>query len=197
MPNGNGNANGNGNGGAAAPVDLPDPSSTAKGISLFFLLAALGAAILYDVTGWAQNAFNPTGPGTPPGGNFGLFAGFFIGTTIIERLLELIAPQVPFWPVPTPPAVPPAGGGAPVPVDPVPYKKADRGYVMLSVAALLGALLSGALGLYFLSLVGMQVKQWVDIFFSGLVIAGGTKALHELIKSLEAVKTGGGGTTAG
>lgn len=179
---------GNGNGAAAAP-SLPDPTLWAKGIALLLLIVAVVVALLLNKSG--HKPFDPVKSSqAPTGGNFGVFAGFFIGTTIIERLLELVSPLVPVWP----PFWPPWGETAPADV---PKKKADRGYVMLGFATLLGTCLCGGLGLYFLRTVGvMDVSKGVDIFFSGLLIAGGTKALHELIKSLEAIKSSGS-TTAG
>lgn len=190
-----------------AVVSLPDPSYKAKKIALLILFAAALLALFLDLTNWDHDPpFDPTGPGAPVGGNFGIFAGFFIAATVIERILELFSPQVPFWGPARAARQAAKTRGADaktrLPVIETPemiaQKKADRGYVMLAVAAFVGTALSAGLGLYFLKVVGMsEITRGVDIFISGMFIGGGTKVIHELVKSLEAVKASGGGTTAG
>ena len=53
------------------------------------------------------------------------------------------------------------------------------------------AVLAGWLGLYLLAAVGVDdVNRWIDIAVTSLVIGGGTKPLHDLIKNLEKSKEG-------
>jgi hypothetical protein len=73
-------------------------------------------------------------------------------------------------------------------------KKADRGYSILGLATWLGVLGSGIAGLYLLSAVGMEAPRWIDMLITGVALSGGTKGLHELIKTLQKAK---GPTVAG
>jgi hypothetical protein len=58
--------------------------------------------------------------------------------------------------------------------------------VAWGVNSFLAAVLAGWLGLYLLNAIGVQdVNTWVDIAVTSLVIGGGTKPLHDLIKNLE------------
>jgi hypothetical protein len=151
------------------------------------LAVTLAVAVILDATGWDQDL--PFDPGAVLDADLGFFAGFILVSSIIERILELVAPQVPLWPLPAP------ATGVGTDAAATAQKKADRGFFMLGLAALIGAVLSGACGLYLLTVVGMDVPRWFDIFATGLAIGGGTKTLHELIKALQKAK--GTGTTAG
>ena len=66
---------------------------------------------------------------------------------------------------------------------------------MLAVATLLGVAASAAMGLYLPEVIGVDVPRWLDMLVTGFGLAGGTKGLHELIKTLQKAKTPG--TTAG
>jgi hypothetical protein len=109
-----------------------------------------------------------------------VFAGFVAAAVVVERLLELLAPFIPWWAYP---------GRR------IEQKKADRGYSMITLAALLGVLGSAACGLYFGDAVGISVSRWADILLTGVAIGGGATGLHEVLKSLQKAK--GSGTTAG
>lgn len=187
----------NGDGGKKDPV-LPDPSGTAKGVTLALLIASLALAVLVGDNG--TKAFDPKGV---TDADLAFFAGFFLAAQAIERVLELLAPFVPWWKVKdlevkTPVVV--AGNLAeeqrPASTDDlIAQKKADRGFVMLAVAALAGVSASAAMGLYLPEVIGVSVPRWLDMLVTGFGLAGGTKGIHELIKTLQKAKTPG--TTAG
>lgn len=161
---------------------LPDPTSTAKLTLLLLLLAALGLSVLMNWQGWATRAFQPAQDATA---NFALFAGFYIAAQIIERLLEVVSPLLPPWPL--------KGNGDAKAAQ----AKADRGALMLGLATLAGVAVSYAFGLYFLTAVGIGVEtaqdgsvistipRMVDALATGLVIGAGTKPLHDLITNIQ------------
>lgn len=114
---------------------------------------------------------------------FTVAAGLFVGALAIERLTELlIAPWV---------------GSL--------ERKTTRNIFIGSVASLLGVLVAGGLGLYLLEILSGPVVTlhtpgnvatsqgrghigWIrtlDVFVTGMAIAGGTKPLHDLISGLE------------
>lgn len=114
---------------------------------------------------------------------FTVAAGLFVGALAIERLTELlIAPWV---------------GSL--------ERKTTRNIFIGSVASLLGVLVAGGLGLHLLEILSgpdvtlhtpaaMARSQdrghigWIrtlDVFVTGMAIAGGTKPLHDLISGLE------------
>ncbi|MDQ3691410.1 MAG: hypothetical protein M3406_15555 [Chloroflexota bacterium] len=56
-------------------------------------------------------------------------------------------------------------------------------------STMLGALASGALGLYLLRAVGADATPgWLDVTITGVIIGGGSKALHDLMKGIETSK---------
>jgi hypothetical protein len=118
-------------------------------------------------------------PAADQDANFALFAGFFVGSQVIERIFEVLAPLIP------PPGL--QRGGADDATKAA-NLKADRGSIFLGLGVLVGVILSGSLGLYFLQAIGMEVSNHVDMLLSGIVISGGTKSLHELIKAVEKQK---------
>jgi hypothetical protein len=66
---------------------------------------------------------------------------------------------------------------------------ANTAVIAWAINSFLAAVACGALGLYFLKAIGVQdVSSWVDIAVSSLVIGGGTKPLHDLIKNIEKAK---------
>jgi hypothetical protein len=57
------------------------------------------------------------------------------------------------------------------------------------VATMLGGLASGYLGLYIMKAVGATgTPQWLDIAITGVIVGGGSKGLHDLIKNIEKAK---------
>jgi hypothetical protein len=86
-------------------------------------------------------------------------------------------------------------------------RRADKGIAFWALATVLGLLLSAALGLYLLHIVGLQddglardgtwtsgamsaagIRHMLDLLVTGLAIGGGTKPLHDLISNLQAAK---------
>jgi len=166
--------------GPAAPADtsLPDPTRYAKLALLGLLLVALVVALAWNGLGHVGTPFSPA---KDESANFALFAGFYVAAQVIERLLELVSPSLPWWEVPAPPAP----GGAPIEVQAGTAKaaqvKADRAAVVHGLAAALGVAASCAFGLFFLRSVGFQVSNTIDTFATGLLISAGTKPLHDFI----------------
>src|SRR5919107_6167873 len=119
-------------------AELPDPSRSSVGWAAAFLGAALAAALLADLTNLDKDpAFDPK---AVPGGGVAIFAGFIAASVVIERLLELAAPFLPWWDHGRARSL---GTQAAIA-----QKKVDRGYVMITLAALLGVVASAASGLY-------------------------------------------------
>jgi hypothetical protein len=144
-------------------------------------------------------AFDPKGKADA---DLAFFAGFFLAAQAIERILELFAPFVPFWTIPTTVNIPVVESNVATTVstdattdDLINQKKADRGFVMLGLATLLGVAASAGMGLYLPEAIGVSVPRWLDMIVTGFALAGGTKGLHDLIKTLQKAKTPG--VTAG
>lgn len=65
----------------------------------------------------------------------------------------------------------------------------DRAVVVWAVASVVAMSGCGALGILLLTLVGAKgVPEWVDIAITGLVIASGTKPLHDLVSYVQKSK---------
>ena len=174
--------------------NLPDPSRASMEWAAAFLAGAIAISALADATNVDKDP--PFDPSSVPEGGLAIFAAFVAAAVIIERVLELLAPFMPWWTFPGRELLPVAPGT----VDPlrqaaISQKKVDRGYAMIGLAALLGVLASAACGLYFADAVGMSLTRWADILLSGLTLGAGAKGLHEVLKSLQKAK--GSGTSAG
>lgn len=77
--------------------------------------------------------------------------------------------------------------------------KNNTDVLVWGAATFVAMLASGAMGLYLLKAVGVEVQQvWLDVAVSGLAIGAGTKPLHELITYMknknEAADDEGGGS---
>jgi hypothetical protein len=104
--------------------------------------------------------------GFTPTSDFKLFAGFYVVSQALERLLEVFSRVV----------VP--GNGA--------TDKGDRALIVGGISVVAAAIASKALGLYFLAAVGVNdPHRGVDAFVTALLVGGGTKALHDLITRIE------------
>jgi hypothetical protein len=161
--------------GAGKDTSLPDPTRTASRFLFGCTVLALLLALLLDAEGWTTRSFSPSRTGTA---DFALFAGFYVAAQVIERLMELISPAMPFWGLP-----PDIGSDEKVKAAQV---KADRAKAALGVAVLAGVGASAGFGLYFLSAVGMSdMPREIDIFFTAITIAAGTKPLHDFTTSLQ------------
>ena len=167
-----------------ADARLPDPSTTSMLWAAAFLAAALAVALVADATDLDKDP--PFDPKAVPGGGVAIFAGFIAASVVIERVLELAAPFIPWWDY---------GARGLDPDAAIARKKADRGYAMIAVAALLGVLASASTGLYLADAIGMSIARWADILTTGLALGGGASGLHQVLKSLEKAK--GSGTPPG
>jgi len=162
-------------------AELPDPTHLAIAWAAAFLAAAIVIALLADLSNLDKDpAFDPK---SVPGGGVAIFAGFIAASVVIERMLELAGPFIPWW------GRPAVGQAA------IAQKKADRGYALVTVAALLAVLASAATGLYLADAIGLSISRWADILFTGLAVGAGANGLHEVLKSLQKAK--GSGTPAG
>ena len=163
---------------------LPDPSRASVAWAAALLAAAVAVALLADLTNLDKDP--PFDPKSVPGGGVAIFAGFVAASVVVERLLELAAPFIPWW----------DHGRRGLAEQPaIAQKKADRGYAMITLAALLGVVASAATGLYLADAIGLSISRWADIFMTGLVVGGGANGLHQVIKSLQKAK--GSGTSPG
>jgi hypothetical protein len=185
-----------GGGEPPAPSDtsLPDPTKVAKRVLAGMLLLALAVA-------WIWNHFGHTGtpfmPAEDEAANFALFAGFYAAAQVIERLLELVSPVLPLWEIPD---IPTPGGDATtvqVATAKAAQVKADRAAAVHGIAAVLGVAASCGFGLFFLQAVGFHVSNTIDTFATGIIIAAGTKPLHDFISGLQNKNTPTTGTMTG
>lgn len=156
---------------------LPDPTGKAG----FWAAVLLAVAV---VVGIAVNEFDltadPFNPAEKTEANFALFAGFYVGAQVIERLMEFVSPLLPPWTIKHP-----AGDTAEAKAARAAQIKADRVKLALGVASVLGVAASGVFGLFFLQAIGMKVSPTVDTILTGITIAAGTKPLHDFITTLQ------------
>lgn len=158
----------------AAPVsDQPsaDPNSNpvaGSGDEVSASPSARVVALLIFLAGVSIALYLPeTKPPFKAVDGFILLTGFFIAAQAIERFLEL-APVV--------------GSGTE-------QSKANRSIVISAIAFVLAVLLSENLGLFLLQAVGVTaVSGDLDVMITALAISGGTKSLHDFIKTIEKVK---------
>jgi hypothetical protein len=149
---------------------LPDASPKATRTLGLLLVGAAVVAVVMNAFGWTAKPFDPAANSAA---NFALFAGFYVAAQVIERLMQLISPNLPWWSV--------DGTGAAR----VAQIKADRATVSLGVAAVLGVAASCGFGLFFLTAIGMHVTHTIDSFVTGITVAAGTKPLHDFISLLQ------------
>jgi hypothetical protein len=161
---------------------LSDPTGKARLMLFGLIAAAFGLAALMNWRKWTGSPFAPAQHGTA---NFALFAGFYVAAQIIERLMVLVSPLLPFW-KPYDDSDAPAVKAA--------HVRADRAPIELGIAAVLGVAASCGFGLFFLRAVGMDVAPTIDTFCTGVTIAAGTKPLHDFIGTLQNQTTPSTGT---
>lgn len=171
--------------GEAKPTDetLPDPTHYAVVVLGIFVVVAGIVAIVCNAFGWTGKEFDPAKTASA---NFALFASFYVAAQVIERLMQLLSPFLPFWKMPT--DVTGTAKAAQI--------KADRGMAALGVAAVLGVAVSCGFGLFFLSAIGIHASHTIDAFVTGITIAAGTKPLHDFIGLLQKQTAPTTGTTA-
>jgi hypothetical protein len=183
-------------GGAATPTDtsLPDPTKVAKWALVAMLLVAAAVAVIWNNVFHAGVPFDPAKEGAA---NFALFAGFYVAAQIIERLLELISPELPVWNVPEPPDPTKTATAEQKATAKAAQVKADRAFAAQGLATVLGVVASCAFGLFFLNAMGIAASHTVDSAATGLLIGAGTKPLHDLITTIQNTNTPATGTNAG
>lgn len=154
----------------AGDKSLPDPSVWARWWLLLGILLSVAAALLMNgVLNWTTRAWAP-----PKGDlNFSIFAAFYAAAQIIERGMELVTPILP------------ADTGTLTGDAKVAQAKADRAKMTLAVASVAGVVVSNAFGLFFLATLNIHASHTVDSIATGLVIAAGTKPLHDFISLLQ------------
>ena len=147
--------------GVAAPA--AQPARQVGGIRL----AALGTAWLLVLTGFVVAITSGhVSPTFATASEFNRFAAFYVAAQAIERLVEIFSPLVP-----------PYGDGA--------EPKKTRALVFGAITFLVGVAVARFTGLLFLQAIGWtSPSSWLDVIVTGLVLSGGTKALHDLISSL-------------
>jgi hypothetical protein len=70
----------------------------------------------------------------------------------------------------------------------------QRATAFWALATCLGMLVAAAMNLYFMKTVGITVGYpWEEILATGLIIGGGTKPLHDLVKLISTTSAGAGG----
>ena len=98
--------------------------------------------------------------------DFDRFAAFYVVAQAIERLVEVFSPLIP-----------PYGEGA--------AAKSTRSLVFGAITFLVAVCVARWTGLLFLQAIGwVSPSSWLDVIVTGLVVSGGTKALHDLISTL-------------
>jgi hypothetical protein len=156
---------------------LPDPTGTAGAWAAVLLIVAILIGIALNSLELTADAFDPAKVSEA---NFALFAGFYVGAQVIERLMEFISPLLPWWSITLPLGETPEAKAARAA-----QIKADRAKLTIGIASVLGVLASGLFGLFFLQAIGMKVSPTVDTILTGITIAAGTKPLHDFITSLQ------------
>ena len=164
-------------------TSLPDPTATARWALGISIVIAFALAVAMNAFGWTQTPFKPSATATT---DFALLAGFYVAAQVIERLMQLISPLLPWW---TPYESTDANEIKAA------HVKADRGAVSLGIASILGVAASCGFGLFFLAAIGMDVSHTIDAFFTGITIAAGTKPLHDFISLLQNKNAPTTGTT--
>jgi hypothetical protein len=154
------------------------------------VLAAL-VGLIWNAIG-AGAAFKPS---TTETANFALFTAFYVAAQIIERLMELVSPELPFWKVPEPPNPDNKATKEELATAKAAQVKADRGLAAQGLATVLGVIASCAFGLFFLTAIGIDTSHTVDSVATGLLIGAGTKPLHDLITSIQNNNTPATGTS--
>jgi hypothetical protein len=128
---------------------------------------AIGVAWLFGFAGLIIAITSGTVPATfSTSSDFNRFAAFYVVAQAIERLVEVFSPLVPPW------------GDDPA-------RKNSRALVFGAVTFVIGVAIARWTGLLFLQAIGWtSPSSWLDVIVTGLVLSGGTKALHDLISNI-------------
>jgi hypothetical protein len=133
----------------------------AFGVGLVCLVVAV------VVSYWVS--FGPkAGTFTPDASKFSLFAGFYVAAQALERFMEHFSG-----------VCPPLGDDA--------ATKADRAWVVGGITLVIAVFTTKLSGLLFLNAIGWtSPSKGTDVLVSSLVLAGGSKSLHDLITNIQA-----------
>lgn len=174
---------------ANSPGDstLPDPSPAAKWATLGIVIAAALAALVLNWLGLMRTGGDAVASSKDETANFALFAGFYVVAQVIAAVLGLVSPWLPPWTPKVTDADSKTALAAQI--------KADRGALMLALAAFIGVFLSAAFGFYFLKAVGIDTSHPIDAFFTAAILAGGAKPLHDFVGLISNKKAPTTGTT--
>jgi hypothetical protein len=178
-----------GEGAGEADKTLPDPTNTAKWALFGLAVLSVVAAILLNALGATPAQKATFTPSQDEVADFALFAGFYVIAQVLAAVLAVIAPFIPPW---RPPA------GLTDSTVKAAQTKADRAALLLGLGAFGGVLASCLFGFFFLEAVGIHASPTVDAIFTGAVLAGGAKPLHDfiaLIQNKTAPNTGTGDGT--
>jgi hypothetical protein len=151
------------------PVEAADPDLRISLATVgLIVVAAVIAIVVGGRLGHAHAAFQVDLA------NFALFAAFYAAAAALERLLEPFARLLPFI----------HGSAA--------RRKSSRALLMLGIGTLVAVGACMLFGLYFMAAIGVNAEgPWmrgVDLFVTALIIAGGTKPLHDFIGFVQAKK---------
>ncbi len=136
-------------------------------IAIQFWLSLLAALVLLGVgLGLAFSAGTVKATFTPSSA-FDRFAAFYVVTQAIERFVAIFSPMIP-----------PYGKDE--------ASKDDRAVIVTAGTFLIGVAVARWSGLLFLQTIGWSTpSSKMDILVTGLVVSGGTKALHDLIGNIQ------------
>jgi hypothetical protein len=197
---------GGGGGEPAATVQAaaPDPAATEVAARP---LITLGSALAVGV-GWIGvlllNGLSPDRLPAPlkVSGDFMTFALFYVAAQAIERAIEpfsnlilatdkirkeldhLVATAVRA-------ADTTAAAAAAAKQDELNKARGERALVLWAAASILGMVVSGFTGLYFVGAMlaeGSSFNRALDVLITGLVVGGGSKPLHDLITKVQKSK---------
>jgi hypothetical protein len=161
---------------------LPDPTKTAKWCLVGLVILTVILAIVLNAAGATpKTVFQPSEEEVA---NFTLFAGFYFVAQAIAAAMAVIAPLLPLWQPPDSVQGDAARAA---------QTKADRGALLLGLAAVVGVVVSCTLGLFFLQAAGLHVSRTLDAIFTAAVVAAGAKPLHDflgLVQNKNAPETG-------
>jgi hypothetical protein len=127
--------------------------------AMALVLLAIGLVVAFT-SGHPKATFTPTG-------DFDRFAAFYVVAQAIERFVAVFSP-----------VIPPFGDDA--------ASKNDRAIIVTAGTFLIGVLIARLSGLLFLTAIGWTTPSGgIDVLVTGLVLSGGTKALHDLISRVQ------------
>ncbi len=161
-------------------ADAPDARSAARWTAVAFVFVGIVTVVIVDLSNETRKAWELAADKKE---EFELFAAYFIAAAGIERLIEVVSGWFPFVRE-TEPTEEKARAVFRA------QRKADRGVLTAACAAMVGMVASAVTGLYFLRAVGASPPLWADMALTGLLLSGGTKTIHELLRTIQKARTG-------